>query len=64
MPRVRTVPKAAAEIRAADPNTFITESLLRRWIADGYVKLVPGCRTYKLVDLDQIETFIAENCTA
>lgn len=58
MPRVRTIPKAVAEIQAADPNTFITEPLMRRWIADGYVKIIPGCRAYKLIDLDQVEEFL------
>ncbi len=39
MPRVRTVPKAVAEIRQNDPNTFITVAIMRRWIKEGYVKL-------------------------
>lgn len=58
MPRVRTVPKAVAEIRQNDPETFITTAIMRRWIKEGYVKVIPGCRSYQLVDLDQIEEFI------
>lgn len=58
MPRVRTVPKAVAEIQRNDPDTFITEAIMRRWIKDGYVKVIPGCRSYQLVDLDQIDEFI------
>ena len=64
MPRVRTVPKAVAEIRQNDPNTFITEAIMRRWIKEGYVKLIPGTRSYQLIDLDQVDEFIEQSARA
>ena len=64
MPRVRTVPKAVAEIRQNDPNTFITVAIMRRWIKEGYVKLIPGTRSYQLIDLDQVDEFIEQPARA
>lgn len=60
MARVRTIPKAVQEIRAQDPNTFITETLLRRWIAQGIIKKIECGYRYALIDLDQIEKFLEE----
>lgn len=64
MPRVRTVPKAVAEIQRNDPDTFITVAIMRRWIKEGYVKVIPGCRSYQLIDLDQVEEFIENSARA
>ena len=64
MPRVRTVPKAVAEIRQNDPNTLITVAIMRRWIKEGYVKLIPGTRSYQLIDLDQVDEFIEQTARA
>lgn len=61
MPRIRTVPKAVAEIQQNDPNTFITVAIMRRWIKQGFVKVIPGTRAYQLIDLDQVEEFIASS---
>lgn len=41
MPRIRTVPKAVAEIQQNDPNTFITVAIMRRWIKQGLRSLWP-----------------------
>jgi len=59
MVRIRTIPKAVAEIKAQDPGSYINERLLRRWVKDGTIKPVNGCYTYTLVNLDELERFLA-----
>lgn len=59
MVRIRTVPKAVAEIKAQDPGSYINERLLRRWLKDGTIKPVKGSYTYTLVNLDELEGFLA-----
>ena len=58
MARVRTIPKAVAEIKAKDPNTFITETMLRRLIAQGLVPEIECGYRYGLIDLDKLEEFL------
>lgn len=59
MVRIRTVPKAVAEIKAQDPGSYINERLLRRWLKDGTIKPVKGSYAYTLVNLDELEMFLA-----
>ena len=59
MVRIRTIPKAVAEIKAQDPGSYINERLLRRWLKDGTIKPVNGSYTYTLVNLDDLERFLA-----
>lgn len=59
MVRIRTIPKAVAEIKAQDPRSYINERLLRRWLKDGTIKPVKGSYTYTLVNLDELERFLA-----
>ena len=59
MVRIRTIPKAVAEIKAQDTGRYINERLLRRWVKDGTIKPVNGSYTYTLVNLDELERFIA-----
>ena len=59
MVRIRTIPKAVAEIKAQDPGSYINERLLRRWLKDGTIKPVKGSYAYTLVNLDELERFLA-----
>ena len=59
MVRIRTIPKAVAEIKAQDPGSYINERLLRRWVKDGTIKPVKGSYTYTLVNLDELERVLA-----
>ena len=61
MVRIRTIPKAVSEIKAQDPGSYINERLLRRWVKDGTIKPVKGSYAYTLVNLDELERFLAEN---
>lgn len=60
MVRIRTIPKAVAEIKAQDPGSYINERLLRRWLKDGTIKPVKGSYAYTLVNLDELERFLAD----
>lgn len=59
MVRIRTIPKAVAEIKAQDPGSYINERLLRRWVKDGTIKPVKGSYTYTLINLDELERLLA-----
>lgn len=54
LPRMRTMLKAAQELREADPNTAVTYSRLRRWVKEGKIRSFDGGKA-QLVDLDEIE---------
>lgn len=60
MVRIRTIPKAVAEIKAQDPGSYINERLLRRWLKDGTIKPVKGSYAYTLVNLDELERFLSD----
>ena len=57
MARMRTIPKAIEEIRAKDPNTCISATVLRRWVKSG---TVPSVKTGKnfLVNIDALESYM------
>lgn len=59
MVRIRTVPKAVEEIKKQDPGSYINPRLLRRWLKDGTIKPVKGSYAYTLVNLDELERFLA-----
>ena len=50
-PRMRTIKKAIAELRTADPETDFSESRLRKMIASGEVPAMKQGKRY-LVDLN------------
>lgn len=52
--RMRTIPKAVAELREEDPNTSVTLYRLRRWVKQGKVKSFDGGQKSTLVDLDDV----------
>ncbi|NCE65325.1 hypothetical protein D1159_12240 [Pseudoflavonifractor sp. 524-17] len=58
MARIRTLPKAAEEIKANDTNTVITYQRLRRWVLDGKIKRFDGGKC-RLVDLDEVERMVS-----
>lgn len=63
MARMRTIPKAVAELKAEDPNTSVTLSRLRRWVKQGKVKSFDGGQKSTLVDLDDVRKMVTNaNC--
>ena len=51
LPRMRTIPQAYKEIKAKDPNTSITVSVLRRLVKDGAIETVQVANK-RLLNLD------------
>ena len=51
IPRMRTLPKAYAEIKALDPNTAFTMRALRRMVNQGELPTVQ-INSKKLINLD------------
>lgn len=64
LPRMRVAAAAAAELKKLDPDTYITEKAIRRWMNDGTLPFVQlGQR--KLLNLDLlIEKLSAGTLTA
>ncbi len=62
LPRMRTVSEAAAEIKAADPNTAITEYHIRQLALQGVLPKVKAGRKL-LINLDTLIEYL-ENPTA
>ena len=58
VPRMRTARKAAAEIKANDPGTSITECSIRRAMKRGEIRWVPN-ESKMLVDLDEVISYYA-----
>lgn len=63
IPRMRTLPKAVAEVRAADPDSQFTLSMLRKMVKRGVIECVT-MGNYKLIDLDKLLDIFDEggNC--
>ena len=51
LPRMRTIPQAFKEIKAIDPNTSITVSVLRRLVKEGAIETVQVANK-RLLNLD------------
>lgn len=62
LPRMRTVSEAAAEIKAADPNTAITAHHIRQLALQGVLPRVKAGRKL-LINLDTLIEYL-ENPTA
>lgn len=58
MRRIRTIPGAAAEMKDKDPNTIVTEWVLRRWIKQGLIPTVPVPTRVVYIDMDKLEAFL------
>jgi len=56
--KIRTIRQAADEFRAADPQTPITQSLLRRMIAAGTMPYTKTGNKY-LLDFDTLEQVLS-----
>lgn len=59
LPRMRTVPEAAAEIKAADPNTAITEYHIRQLALSGVLPRVKAGRKL-LINLDTLIEYLTD----
>lgn len=59
LPRMRTVSEAAAEIKAADPNTAITEYHIRRLALSGVLPRVKAGRKL-LINLDTLIEYLQD----
>jgi len=57
MSRMRTIEKAAAELKAADPETALSEYMLRRLILSGQIPSVKPGGKY-LVNMDVLERYL------
>ena len=58
MRRIRTIPGAAAEMKDKDPNTIVTEWVLRRWIKQGLIPTVPVPTRVVYIDMAKLEAFL------
>lgn len=59
LPRMRTVPEAAAEIKAADPNTAITEYHIRQLALSGILPRVKAGRKL-LINFDALIEYLTD----
>lgn len=58
MKRIRTIPEAAREIKAADPNTYFTEHKLRLLVKRGLLPTVHTGTKVVLLDMDKLEAWL------
>lgn len=60
MVRVRTIPKAVAEIKKSDPESAINANVIRGWVKVGFLKPVNGANyAHTLINMDDLERLIA-----
>lgn len=57
LPRMRTIPEAAAELRRIDPDTAITEYFIRRMVLDGTIAGLRNGRR-RFVNLDALLDYL------
>lgn len=57
MARIRTLPKAAAELKKKDPGTCLTLTRLRRLVKEGKIRSFDGGKC-PLVDMDEVEQLV------
>ena len=58
-PRMRTLPMAMKEIKAADPGTQLTLATLRKLVDRGMIGTVP-LGNYRLIDLDKLVALLSD----
>lgn len=58
-PRMRTIPQSAAELKALDQHTSLTECAIRRLVDQGKIKCVKAGRK-KLINLDQLINYLSD----
>lgn len=59
IPRMRTVPEAAAELKALDEHTALTQCAIRRLVLDGRIKSVKAGRKH-LINFDQLLEYLLD----
>ncbi len=59
VPRMRTIPKAAAEIREKDPKTHLTLTTLRRLVKTGVIPVVQAGKS-PLINMNNLERYMGE----
>ncbi len=57
IPRMRTVPEAAAELKALDAHTALTQCAIRRLVLEGRIKSVKAGRKH-LINFDQLLDYL------
>ena len=57
MARMRSLPRAAEELKTKDPGTDISYWILRRWVKEGKIPSVQTGRNH-LIDMDKLEAFM------
>ena len=62
LPRMRTVEKAMAEIKAADPETSLTLKALGRMINSNEIPSA-NVNTKKLINMDILYAYLNGECT-
>ena len=60
--KLRTIPQAFEEIRAKDPDTAMSVSLLRRLVSSGEIPSVPNGK-HPLVNISVVEKYMSEGGT-
>lgn len=55
--RIRTIKDAFHEIKAADPDTSVTEYAIRRLVVEGVIPSAKSGTKY-LIDLDKLQSFL------
>lgn len=59
IPRMRTVPEAAAELKALDEHTSLTQCAIRRLVLDGKIKSVKAGRKH-LINFDDLLSYLLD----
>lgn len=57
IPRMRTVPEAAAELKALDKHTSLTQCAIRRLVLEGRIKSIKAGRKH-LINFDQLLEYL------
>lgn len=61
MVRVRSIPEIYQMVKADDPDSRITASMLRRWVADGTVPCIRVGRKI-LLNYDTVLAYLSTPC--
>lgn len=57
VPRMRTVPESAAELKALDEHTSLTQCAIRRLVLDGKIKSIKAGRKH-LINFDDLLAYL------
>lgn len=61
MVRVRSIPETYQMLKADDPDSRITPSMLRRWVADGTIPCIRVGRKI-LLNYDSVLEYLSNPC--